>query len=140
LQIQGRFSGAGPVFAPLAPITITAWPFVSAKSVERTYRNVQHAARRGDNRLVGTRQLALLQFVTRRQASGGQPKWEAWRAEWNREQRKRPAWRFEDRSAFRRAVQRARELFLPRYVDMDTLLPSAPPRAAQVAGARSVRG
>ena len=36
LQIQGQLGGAGPVFGPLAPITIAAMPFVSAKTVERT--------------------------------------------------------------------------------------------------------
>ncbi len=103
---------------PLTPITLRIMPFISARTVERAYRDFQRRLRGGDNRPVEERGLAVLRFVMERRADGGdtESNWTGLMKEWNREHRARRGWQFSERSTFRRAFLRAERAFLPRAV------------------------
>jgi hypothetical protein len=130
-----QWSASGGRIGPLAPLTLTIMPFVSAKTVERVYRDIQRQVLEGeDNRRVEARALAVFRFVTERRVAGdGAARWARWMREWNHAHRDQPAWQFSDRSAFRRVLQRAEKVFRPRssrnvfFRSTETSTPNEPP-------------
>jgi len=68
--------GKGP---PLWNIILTAAPWVSAKEVERAYRDVQRKITGKDNRPLSPRSIAVFRFVEEMYRSAGKPENISWR-------------------------------------------------------------
>lgn len=93
--------------------TIAFAPWISEKTVRRAYRSVQE----GDNRPLGRKSLATFRFVFEHTKPGQTPKWSELTRLWNEQH---PDDKFRDRSAFRKAYERARERLTSPWVNEQT--------------------
>lgn len=109
-------------------ITITALPFVDARTITANYRNMQREIRRrlkgekqnaeekgtNDNKRVSEKALNVLLFVEKRTSFRGErPDWPALKNEWNAAY---PEWAFkgENRAGFKRRYEDAHKVLLGR--------------------------
>lgn len=88
-------------------VSLTIHPWMSAETVARNYRKIQHHLSGQDNRPLQSRSLAVLRFVeSRTKESGGErPSWAILVDEWN--EQCRTEWRYDNRSNLARAYRDA---------------------------------
>ena len=112
-------TGKLPSHPPLVPkvsykmgyptVTLAIYPWLSADTVARNYRKLQHKLFGKEHRPLRPRSLAVLRFVERRtrETGGHRPSWSQLLEEWNAQC---PAeWRCTDRSNFSRTYRKAFE-------------------------------
>jgi hypothetical protein len=88
-------------------VTLTIHPWMSAETVTRNYRKIQHQLFGRDNRPLQPRSLAVLRFVEDRirQSRGKRPSWARLVDEWN--EQCRSDWQYENRSNLSRTYREA---------------------------------
>lgn len=102
LEAKVRYKTGKPL-----TVTLTIHPWMSAETVTRNYRKIQHQLFGRDNRPLQPRSLAVLRFVEGRirQSGGERPSWARLVNEWN--EQCRPEWQYENRSNLSRTYREA---------------------------------
>lgn len=101
LEVKVRYKIGNPL-----TVSFTVHPWMSADTVARNYRRIQHQLLGRDNRPLQPRSLAVLRFVEGRvrQSGGERPSWARLLNEWN--EQCRPKWRYENRSNLSRTYRK----------------------------------
>ncbi len=96
-------------------LNLSVEPWVSARTVERVYRQAQREMLGQDNRPIGVKNLAVFAFVVDRAAEGTSAEsWAQLVAEWNRSAK--PGWMYGDFRHFRRDFRRVGQaIVVPRH-------------------------
>jgi hypothetical protein len=113
IKIRGRGKFRGEYRPFQHEVTFSVLPWVSAKEVERIYRNMQRQLLEETSRETGTRILEVARFYWEHlRSQGPMPSWADWAKHWNETypDKKFPTWRH-----FREYLTRGAKAALPRY-------------------------